>query len=56
VAYRYLRARVDGHVIEMEKESLKLVAAIDRASATRPAAAAEMAMLSGEPDPQEAVA
>jgi hypothetical protein len=29
---------VDSHVIEMEKESLKLVQAIDRAGATRPAA------------------
>jgi biopolymer transport protein ExbB len=56
VAFRYLRARVDGHVIEMEKESLKLVAAIDRASATRPGAAAEFAMLPGEAGPQEAVA
>ena len=43
VAFRYLRARVDGHVIEMEKESIKLVQAIDRASATRPGAAAEFA-------------
>src|SRR5512134_246611 len=37
VIYRYLRGRVDSHVIDMEKESLKLVQAIDRASATRPA-------------------
>ena len=56
VAYRYLRARVDGHVIEMEKESLKLVAAIDRTSATRPAAAAGLAALQDSDDPQEAVA
>ena len=54
VAYRYLRGRVDGHVIEMEKESLKLVQAIDRASATRPAAAAEMAVLRAKTEPQEA--
>jgi biopolymer transport protein ExbB len=56
VAYRFLRARVDGHVIEMEKESLKLVAAIDRASSTRPGAASELAILQGEAGPQEAVA
>jgi biopolymer transport protein ExbB len=56
VAYRLLRARVDGHVIEMEKESLKLVAAIDRTSATRPAAAAEFAPLPGGVGSQEAVA
>ncbi|MGL6223207.1 MAG: MotA/TolQ/ExbB proton channel family protein, partial [Steroidobacteraceae bacterium] len=54
VAYRYLRGRVDGHVIEMEKESLKLVQAIDRASALRPPSAAEVgAQLS---QPQEATA
>ena len=34
VAYRYLRGRVDALVIDMEKESLKLVQAIDRTSAT----------------------
>jgi biopolymer transport protein ExbB len=65
VAYRYLRARVDGHVIEMEKEALKLVAAIDRASQTRPGAAAELAGLTpaareagdaGESGAREAVA
>jgi biopolymer transport protein ExbB len=56
VAYRFLRARVDSHVIEMEKESLKLVAAIDRASATRPGAAAELAAMRDEAGPQEAVA
>jgi biopolymer transport protein ExbB len=33
VAYRYLRGRVDALVIQMEKESIKLVQAIDRASA-----------------------
>jgi biopolymer transport protein ExbB len=42
VAYRYLRGRVDGHVIEMEKESLKLVQAIDRSSSLRSPAAAEV--------------
>lgn len=31
VAYRYLRGRVDALVIQMEKESIKLVQAIDRA-------------------------
>jgi biopolymer transport protein ExbB len=57
VAYRYLRSRVDSHVIEMEKESLKLVAAIDRTSATRPAAAVEFAAVRGtDPEAQEAVA
>ena len=30
VAYRYLRGRVDALVIDMEKESIKLVQAIDR--------------------------
>jgi biopolymer transport protein ExbB len=33
VAYRYLRGRVDALVIQMEKESIKLVQAIDRAGA-----------------------
>ena len=39
VAYRYLRGRVDALVIQMEKESIKLVQAIDRTSGTRPDAA-----------------
>jgi biopolymer transport protein ExbB len=56
VAYRYLRSVVDGHVLQMEKESLKLVAAIDRTSATRPAAAVELSALRGDPEDQEAVA
>ena len=43
VAYRYLRGRVDALVIKMEKESIKLVQAIDRASATTPQAAREEA-------------
>jgi biopolymer transport protein ExbB len=43
VAYRYLRGRVDALVIQMEKESIKLVQAIDRAGATRPAAAQDAA-------------
>jgi biopolymer transport protein ExbB len=34
--YRYLRGRVDSLVIRMEKESLKLVQAVDRTLATRP--------------------
>ena len=34
VAYRYLRGRVDALVIQMEKESIKLVQAIDRTSST----------------------
>jgi biopolymer transport protein ExbB len=56
-AYRYLRGRVDGHVIEMEKESLKLVQAIDRAAATRPVSAAEIgAALSAPARAQEASA
>jgi biopolymer transport protein ExbB len=57
VAYRMLRSRVDGHVIDMEKESLKLVQAIDRASALRSPAAAEIgAALSSPADAQEALA
>jgi biopolymer transport protein ExbB len=57
VAYRMLRSRVDGHVIDMEKESLKLVQAIDRAGALRPASAAGIgAALSSPADAQEAVA
>jgi len=36
MAYRYLRGRVDALVIDMEKESLKLVQAIDRNIGTRP--------------------
>jgi biopolymer transport protein ExbB len=43
VAYRYLRGRVDGLVIQMEKESIKLVQAIDRAGATGRASAREAA-------------
>lgn len=39
VAYRYLRGRVEGLVIEMEKEALKLVQAIDRTHGTLPGAA-----------------
>jgi biopolymer transport protein ExbB len=40
VAYRYLRGRVDALVIQMEKESIKLVQAIDR-TASVPSVAAE---------------
>jgi biopolymer transport protein ExbB len=43
VAYRYLRGRVDALVIQMEKESIKLVQAIDRASGTTPNATREAA-------------
>jgi biopolymer transport protein ExbB len=43
VAYRYLRGRVDALVIQMEKESIKLVQAIDRASGTTPNAGRETA-------------
>ena len=43
VAYRYLRGRVDALVIQMEKESIKLVQAIDRASGTTPNAPRETA-------------
>ena len=50
VAYRYLRGRVDGHVIEMEKESLKLVQAIDRASALRPPSATEAGTRLSQPE------
>ena len=41
VAFRYLRGRVDALVIQMEKESIKLVQAIDRTQVTRPLAAHE---------------
>ena len=41
VAYRYLRGRVDALVIQMEKESIKLVQAIDRASVQQGAVAGE---------------
>jgi len=43
VAYRYLRSVVDAHVIQMEKESIKLVQAIDRTSGIRPVAVEEAA-------------
>jgi len=57
VAYRYLRGRVDGHVIDMEKESLKLVQAIDRASGTRPTLAAEISdTMASRRDAQETAA
>jgi biopolymer transport protein ExbB len=42
VAYRYFRGKVDGLVVDMEKESLKLVQAIDRTTGTRPQAAVEI--------------
>jgi len=48
VVYRYLRGRVDSLVIDMEKESLKLVQAIDRTTGTRPQAAAELAAAMAE--------
>ncbi len=41
VAYRYLRGRVDALVIQMEKESIKLVQAIDRASVQQGSVAGE---------------
>jgi biopolymer transport protein ExbB len=41
VAYRYLRGRVDTLVIQMEKESIKLVQAIDRTTGTQAILAAE---------------
>jgi biopolymer transport protein ExbB len=43
VAYRYLRGRVDALVIQMEKESIKLVQAIDRAGSSRPSAVQDAA-------------
>jgi biopolymer transport protein ExbB len=43
VAYRYLRGRVGELVIQMEKESIKLVQAIDRASGTRSLGAEDLA-------------
>ena len=42
-AYRYLRGRVDALVIQMEKESIKLVQAIDRTGSTRPVVAQDAA-------------
>ncbi len=43
VAYRYFRGKVDGLVVDMEKQSLRLVQAIDRTAGTRPQAAVEIA-------------
>ncbi len=43
VAYRYFRGKVDGLIVDMEKQSLRLVQAIDRTSGTRPQAAVEIA-------------
>jgi len=40
VAYRYLRGKVDALVIDMEKEAMKLVQALDRAPAAGAGAAA----------------
>jgi biopolymer transport protein ExbB len=48
VVYRYLRGKVDALVIDMEKEALKLVQAIDRTSGTRPQAAVEIAAIVAE--------
>ncbi len=48
VVYRYLRGKVDALVIDMEKEALKLVQAIDRTSGTRPQAAVEIAAVIAE--------
>jgi biopolymer transport protein ExbB len=42
VASRYLRGRVDALVVQREKESIKLVQAIDRTHVTRPLAAHEV--------------
>jgi biopolymer transport protein ExbB len=42
-AYRYLRGRVDALVIQMEKESIKLVQAIDRTGGTRSVVAQDAA-------------
>jgi biopolymer transport protein ExbB len=43
VAYRYLRGRVDTLVIEMEKESIRLVQAVDRAAELRPRESEDLA-------------
>jgi len=43
MAYRYFRGKVDGLIVDMEKESLKLVQAIDRTTGTRPQAAVDIA-------------
>jgi biopolymer transport protein ExbB len=56
VAYRYLRGKVDGLVVEMEKESLKLVQAIDRTTGTRPSAAEAVALETAASAAEEAVA
>jgi len=50
VAYRYLRGKVDALVIDMEKESLRLVQAIDRTSGTRPQAAVDIAAAAAAED------
>jgi biopolymer transport protein ExbB len=50
VAYRYLRGKVDALVIDMEKESLRLVQAIDRSSGTRPQAAVDIAAAAAAED------
>jgi biopolymer transport protein ExbB len=50
VAYRYLRGKVDALVIDMEKESLRLVQAIDRSSGTRPLAAVDIAAAAAAED------
>ena len=42
LAYRYLRGRVDALVVQMEKESIKLVQAVDRTLVTRPLATHEV--------------
>jgi biopolymer transport protein ExbB len=43
VVYRYLRGRVDAIVIRMEKESIRLVQAIDRSADALPAGAQDKA-------------
>jgi biopolymer transport protein ExbB len=47
MAYRYLRGRVDGLVIEMEKEALKLVQYLDAARAEDPVLARERLRAAG---------
>jgi biopolymer transport protein ExbB len=56
VAYRFFRGKVDGLVIDMEKQSLRLVQAIDRTAGTRPQAAVDIAAAAAAQADEEAAA
>ena len=56
VAYRFFRGKVDGLVVDMEKQSLRLVQAIDRTAGTRPQAAVDIAMAAAAQASEEAAA